>query len=122
MAARQFARLQTALDDQPDLVGIERLAQILVDRRLRKHLPRDTRPCPKHQHANDIGMRDAQACQERARFLCVAARIGENEIDMDVGKGGVGIRGRANGKDPVAGLVGQKVHRIGPFSGVLRPK
>ena len=39
---------------------------------------------------------------------------------MGVGKGAVGISRRANGKDTVAGLVGQKVHRIGPFRGVLR--
>jgi len=39
---------------------------------------------------------------------------------MGVGKGAVGISRRANGKDTVAGLVGQKAHRIGPFRGVLR--
>jgi hypothetical protein len=71
------------------------------------------------QHANDVGVRDAQAGEEAER-VDAAAVFGDHEVDMGIGQRGLGVGGRTDGKNPVAGLVGQKVQRIGPFCGVLR--
>ena len=68
MSAGKLARLERAFDHKAHLLGIERLAQELIDRRRRQRLPGERGWHVEDEDADDVGMGDAQG-GEKAEAL-----------------------------------------------------
>ena len=121
VAARKLARLERALDHEAHLLGIERLAQELIDRRRRQRLPGERRGYVEDENADDVGMGDAQG-GEKGEALAAAVILGKREIDMDVGQGSLSVGGGADVEHAVPVLRRQMVQRIGPLGRVPRDR
>ena len=83
MTSRQFAGFQTPLHHEPDLLGVERLANELIDRRRRDRLLGQHGLCLERQDANDIGMGDAEI-GKKLQSVAAGAVLGQHDIDMRV--------------------------------------
>ena len=85
MAARKFARFERALDDEADLVGAQRLGQILVGGGARQRIgQRDAAIVADQQNAHEIGMGEAKPRQEADDVAIAAIDVGDDEVDMRV--------------------------------------
>ena len=119
MAAREFARLEAALDDEADLLGIQRLAQILVDRRLRQ-LPWIAGAGSRQgQDPDDLRPRDPQLGQQ-TQTIDVMAVLGNHEVDQRVRHEGLGVGDGAGTQHTVAVLVGQQLDHGRPLRATTR--
>ena len=121
VTAGELASLERALDHKAYLLGIEGLAQELVDRRRRQRLPGERGGHVEDEDADDVGMGDAQS-GEKAEALAAAVILGEGEIDMDVGQGSLRFGGGADVEHAVSVLRRQMVQRIGPLGRVPRDR
>ena len=85
VAAREFARFERALDDEADLIGAQRLGEILVGRGARQRVgQRNAAIVADQQNAHEIGMGEAKPRQEADDVAVVAIDVGDDEVDMRV--------------------------------------